>query len=74
MKVEVRLFAVLRKGRFTKRTISVGSDARLGDVIRKLEIPEEHVSLPLVNGQYSEMDCALSDGDVLALFPAIGGG
>ena len=74
MEIEVRLFAILRKGRFPKRMMKVADDARLADVLRELDISEEHVSLPLVNGQYSEMDLALSNGDVLALFPAIGGG
>ena len=74
MEIEVRLFAGLREGRFRKRVLDVPDDSRLGDVLRRLDIPEEDVSLPLVNGRYSEMDRALQAGDVLSLFPAVGGG
>ncbi len=74
MQIEVRLFAGLRRGRFRKRALQVSQDARLAEVLRQLDIPPEDVSLPLVNGRYSEMDRPLEEGDVLSVFPAVGGG
>mgnify|MGYP000689257933 CR=1 FL=1 len=74
MEIEVRLFAGLREGRFKERDLEVPEASRLGDVLRRLDIPEEEVSLPLVNGRYSQMDRILQAGDVLSLFPAVGGG
>jgi len=74
MEIEVRLFAGLRTGRFKKQVLQVPDDSRLGDILHRLDIPEDNVSLPLVNGQYSELDHSLQTGDVLSLFPAVGGG
>ena len=74
MQIEVRLFAGLRADRFKTRAMEVRDGSRLRDVLSRLDIPEEDVSLPLVNGRYSAMDRALKSGDVLSLFPAVGGG
>ena len=74
MQVEVRLFAVFRQGRFNRTEMDLPEGILLGDLIRQLEIPEKEVSLPLVNGQYSPLDRVLAAGDIVALFPAVGGG
>ena len=74
MQIEVRLFAGLREGRFKKRTMDVPEGTRLRDVFESLDIPEEEVSLPLVNGTYSDTRLKLSPQDVLSIFPAVGGG
>lgn len=74
MEIEVRLFAGLRTGRFNRRKVQLPDGARLREVLRLLEIPEEEVSLPLINGRYSEMDAPINQADVLSVFPAVGGG
>ena len=74
MEVEVRLFATFRKGRFKKQNMEFSEGARLREVLRHLDIPEEEVSLPLVNGKYSDLDRRLADRDVFSVFPAVGGG
>jgi molybdopterin converting factor small subunit len=74
MEVEIRLFAGLRKGRFKKRRVDLPQGCRLRKVLDDLAIEEEDVSLPLVNGQFSDMGRELKPGDVLAVFPAVGGG
>ena len=74
MKLEVRLFAVFRQGRFNRTAMDLPEGSSLRDLILQLEIPEKEVSLPLVNGQYSPLDRVLAAGDIVALFPAVGGG
>ena len=74
MQIEVRLFAGLRVGRFKREAIEVPEDTRLREILQHLDIPEEEVSLPLINGRYSEMGQPLSPADVVSLFPAVGGG
>ena len=74
MKVEVRLFAGFRRGRFARQTMDLPDGASLRDLVRQLGISEEEVSLPLINGRYGGLDRLLSDGDVASLFPAIAGG
>ena len=74
MDVEVRLFATFRQGRFKKRTMNLPHGTTLGDVVRQLEIAEGDVSLPLVNGRFSDFAVELADGNVVSLFPPVGGG
>ena len=74
MDVEVRLFAGFRTGRFKKRTFDLPEGTPLRSVIVQLEIPEQDVSLPLVNGEYSKLERQLVADDVISLFPAVGGG
>ncbi|HSV97124.1 MAG TPA: MoaD/ThiS family protein [Spirochaetota bacterium] len=72
--VTVKLFATLREGRFDIRTMNMVSGASVADVVRVLGIPEEEVSLILVNHRHHEMDHVLGNGETLALFPPVGGG
>ena len=74
MEVEVRLFAGFRVGRFRRRTLDLPDQMSLGDLLARLDIPREKVSLPLINGRFSRLDPSLAAGDVVSVFPAIGGG
>lgn len=74
MDVEVRLFATLRAGRFRRRTVQMAAASTLGDLLAHLGIRAEQTGMRMVNGLHSEIDRALQDGDVVSLFPAIGGG
>jgi sulfur carrier protein len=74
MKVEVKLFAAFRKGRFVQKELEFPEGACLHDIFEQLNITAEEVSLPLINGVYSSVEDLVSDGDVLSIFPAVGGG
>lgn len=74
MKVTVKLFATLRKGRFDMETREYSSGTRINQVIDELNIPKGQVSIIFVNYQHAELDRQLDDGDVVAFFPPIGGG
>jgi len=74
MDVEVRLFAGFRAGRFKKRTMDLPDPTRLRDLLAQLDIPAQQVSLRLINGRFSDLDQPLAAGDVVSLFPAVGGG
>ncbi len=74
MEVQVRLFAGFRAGRFKERTLDLPADTRLRDVLERLQIPEADVSLPLINGRFSDLDERLTAEDVVSLFPAVAGG
>jgi len=74
VEVEVRLFALFRAGRFKKRTMDLPEGIRLRNLLERMDIPEEEVSLPLVNGRYSTLDRQLFANDVVSVFPAVGGG
>ena len=74
MAIEVRLFATFRNGRFKKKEIEMPVEHSVGDVLSDLEIGVDEVGILMVNGEDSAFERQLADGDVLAIFPAVGGG
>ena len=74
MEIEVRLFATFRKGRWKNKYLKFDREISIREIIEQLEIKEEELGIVLVNGRHRDIDNRLKDGDVLALFPPIGGG
>jgi len=72
--IEVRLFATFRIRREKILFLEAEKYATAGEIIDVLEIPREEVAILLINGRHSKADTAVHDGDVLALFPPVGGG
>ena len=74
MVIKVRLFATLRKGRDKEMKVEGAENMTCRDIIRELSIPEEDVSILLVNGRDAQMDDSLKPDDVVSIFPPVGGG
>jgi molybdopterin synthase sulfur carrier subunit len=74
MDIEVRLFATLRQGRFGKKKLDFSEGSKVRDVVEQFRIAPEEISILLVNGQNAQLDHPLQAGDVVSLFPAVGGG
>ena len=72
--IEVRLFATLREGRGKVQMLPAEDYACAGDIIRHLDIPVEEVAILLINGFHKKPQDLVKDGDVVALFPPVGGG
>jgi molybdopterin converting factor small subunit len=74
LKINVKLFATFRVGRFVaeKREYPVGT--RIVDIIRELRIPEPEIGIIMLNSRHAEPDQQLKDGDNLGIFPQVGGG
>lgn len=72
--IEVRLFATFREGRKKVYQMEAQNITRASDVLDILEIPWEEVAIYLINGRHSGLEDAVQDGDVLAIFPPVGGG
>ncbi|MDD4510710.1 MAG: MoaD/ThiS family protein [Oscillospiraceae bacterium] len=72
--VEVRLFSGFRKGRNKITVLPVAEFPTVDHILRRMEIPAEEVSILLINGFHSQKDDPLKSGDVVSLFPAVGGG
>ena len=78
-KVEVRLFASLRKyhvkpGSSEVMIIEVEDKTPLGSLLGRLKIPPEEVTVIMVNGKREPESYSLQDGDRVGIFPLIGGG
>ena len=74
MMIEVRVFATLRQGRDKIITMDADDISCAGDIIQKLNIPENEVSILLINGFHQKPESTVKDGDIVALFPPVGGG
>jgi molybdopterin synthase sulfur carrier subunit len=74
MKVTVKLFASLRTGRFAVGIFDGEAARTVRDILAYLQIPEEEASIIFINNRHKDADAAVRDGDVLAIFPPVGGG
>ena len=45
-----------------------------GDILARMDIPPEEVSILLINGFHQKPESPVKDGDIVALFPPVGGG
>ncbi|SHJ63368.1 MoaD/ThiS family protein [Paramaledivibacter caminithermalis] len=74
MEIEVRLFATLREGRGKKIFFQFEKGISPHKIIKLLNIKEEDVSILLINGRNGELNVELNEGDVVSIFPPVGGG
>ena len=47
---------------------------KVSDALEILRIPEEEVAICLINGRHSSVEAEVQNGDILAVFPPVGGG
>jgi sulfur-carrier protein len=74
MRVTVRLYANLREGHAAEEFMELQPGTSVSGIINTLKIPESTVTLIFINGCHAAPDTLLNDGDIVALFPPIGGG
>ena len=72
--IEVRLFAGLRQGRQKTYQMEPGSVTNVQDIMDVLSIQRREVNILLINGFHQKPETEVKDGDVVSLFPAVGGG
>lgn len=72
--IEVRLFATFREGREKVQFLDPKSYKNAYEVLDYLQIPYEDVAIYLINGRHAKLDDYIKEGDILAIFPPVGGG
>ena len=72
--IEVRLFAGLRQGRQKIYQMEPDSISCVQDIMARLSIDRKEVNILLINGFHQKPETAVHDGDIVSLFPAVGGG
>ncbi len=74
MQIKVKLFATLRENREKEMMMDLTQGATPKDIIERLNIPKEEAAIIIINGRNAKPDRVLEDNDVVAIFPAVGGG
>ena len=74
MRITVKLFATLRRGRFDQDMIEGNEGMVVHNVVTMLNIPEKEAAIIFVNSRHAEFGTVLKEGDTLAIFPPVGGG
>ena len=74
MKVTVKLFAYFRESRFKIEEWDVDGKSTVGEIVDSLNIDREEVGVLMINSRHTSFETTLSENDILAIFPVIGGG
>ena len=75
MKVTVKLFATLKKDRFSEPSaVDLDDGSTVRDLLEHLRIDEIDVGILVINARDATFDQKLSAGDSVTIIPPIGGG
>jgi len=73
-RITIKLFAGLGSAFPVDDSIDLVSPRSVREIVADLGIPEEKVTIIFINGKHASMADVVRPGEVLALFPPIGGG
>ena len=74
MQVTVKVFASFRTGRTPIELCDFPAGTTVEQVVAQLGIPVADLGIMLVNHRHVKLARELADGDILAIFPLLGGG
>ncbi len=76
IKITIKLFAQYREGKFKVEKRDYIKDSTIQDVLDDigLDLGKFPVGVLMVNGRHVHEDFVLIDGQILAIFPKVGGG
>lgn len=74
MNVVVKLFANLRINNEKEYALEIKDGSTPADILNKINIPLEDVAIVIINGRRKEIDTSLQEGDIVSIFPPVGGG
>lgn len=74
MKITIKLFAYFREGRQKIIESEFPAGTTPLDIIKALGIKKEEIAILLINGRDGEIEGELNEGDLISLFPPVGGG
>ena len=74
--VTIKFFASLREYGPNKEVLAIPENARIKLIFDKYNIPkDERKTIIMVNGRpHQDLETILKDGDIISIFPPIGGG
>ena len=74
MKITVKLFAYFRDNRFIIEEWDIAQGTTVGSIVDSLDIDREEVGVLMINYKHTQFEIEPQEGDILAIFPVVGGG
>lgn len=74
MNITVKLFAYFRDNRFMVEQWDIQPGTTVGSIVDSLDIDREEVGVLMINHRHTKFEVEPQEGDVLAIFPVVGGG
>ncbi len=74
MRIKIKLFAGLREGRFKVDDQEFADGCSVYDITASLGIFPNEIAYVQINNRPATINEILKDGDIVGLFPPIGGG
>lgn len=74
MQITVKLFASFRAGRIPIEIREYPAGTTVLDIVLEQGIPVAELGIIMINSRHAKTDRELVEGDILALFPMLGGG
>ncbi len=78
MRIQVRLFAILRRYQPNVGPeglyLELAEGTTVGQAVQRLAIPDGEHLVAMVNSSVRQLDHKLANGDTLSLFPPVAGG
>jgi sulfur-carrier protein len=74
IKITVKLFATFRIGREKIQIMDLQEGTTPKYIASTLGIDVKDIAILLINGRDGEINSSLAEGDVLSIFPPVGGG
>lgn len=74
MRLTVKLFAYFRDTRFVAEVREYPENTTVGEIVADLGINPDEVGITMLNSRHCRAESCPAEGDILAIFPVIGGG
>lgn len=74
MEITVKLFAHFREQRFKVEPREITPGTTVGEIVDSLGIPRDEVGVLMINSRHTLFTATPNAGDILAIFPMVGGG
>ena len=74
MTLTVKLFAYFRDNRFVAEVQHYPDNITVGEIVDQLGIGRDEIGITMINSKHSGFDDTPAEGDILAIFPMVGGG
>ena len=72
--ITIKLFASLKDGRFDIREFQCAGGTTVQEMLNSIGIREGEYHISFVNNRHAPPAQKLMEGDILGVFPAVGGG